>query len=69
MYKIRKKNLDIIGNFGITQNSFSKLKEEKMKENLGVRQKELWHIILVLVSDSETWFLLYTNYQNLYMDR
>ena len=30
MYKIRKKNFDTIGNFGIAPNSFSKLKEEKM---------------------------------------
>ena len=42
-------------------NSFSKLKEEKMKESLGFRQKELWppfqHLILVLIPDTETRFL------------
>ena len=56
MYKIRKKNLDTIGNFGIALNSFSKLKEEKMKETLGFRPNDQ-HLILVLVPDTETQFL------------
>ena len=41
MYKIREKNRDTIGNFGLALNSFSKLKEEKMKEGLGLGPKDL----------------------------
>jgi hypothetical protein len=53
MYKIRKKNLDTIGNFGMALDSFSKLKEKKMKESLGFRPKDQ-HLILVVGPDTET---------------